>query len=244
MDRIAPTRRPSGPVRGYQRWRTLGFFHWEVPVEALRPLVPESLDIDTFEGRAYVGVVPFRMEGVRPRWAPQAVAFDFLETNVRTYVHVGGADPGVFFFSLDAESFIAVKAARIGWSLPYFYSSMQLEREGTEVRYGLQRKDEPAASLSARWRIGELLGASEPDTFEHWLVERYLLHVERKGTVYTGQVHHAPYPVQRAEVLDFDETLLSAAGIERPDGPPPICHYAEGVDVEIFDLAPRATASG
>lgn len=234
MDRIAPTRRPQGAARGYQRWRSLLFMHWPVSVEVLRPLVPASLEIDTFEGRAYVGLVPFAMEGVRPRWAPEALAFDFLETNVRTYVHVDGRDPGVYFFSLDAASRIAVQVARVGWGLPYFYARMSLREDGETIHYGVERSGS-AARLRVSYRVGDALGPSEPDGFQHFLVERYLLHLERGGRLLSGQVHHVPYPVHAATVLELEDSLVSSAGIPA-EGPPPIVHYSPGVDVELFTL--------
>ncbi len=227
-------------MRGYQRWRTLLFVHWPVPVEALRKLVPPELDIDTFEGQAYVGIVPFAMQGVRPRWAPEALSFDFLETNVRTYVHVAGRDPGVFFFSLDAASRIAVSAARVGWGLPYFYASMALERDGDLVRYSLERRSGDRPRLDVRYQVGEALGPSEPGSLQFWLVERYFLHLERSGAILSGQVHHTPYPVQSARALEIEEQLFSAAGLPATDGPPPLVHFAEGVDVEIFALKRRS----
>src|ERR1700733_12378829 len=98
IDRIAPTRRPDQRVAGYQRWRSLLFLHWAIPVDLLRPLVPTQLALDLHNGSAYVGVVPFAMEGVRPRWCPEICALNFLETNVRTYV-LCNDKPGVFFFS-------------------------------------------------------------------------------------------------------------------------------------------------
>src|SRR5688572_9898780 len=93
IDRVAPTRRPVGPAIGYQRWRHLLFAHWPVPVDVVRPLVPRGLEFDTYDGFAYVGVIPFAMEGVRPALVPEALSLAFLETNVRTYVHQGGRDP-------------------------------------------------------------------------------------------------------------------------------------------------------
>ena len=117
IDRTGPTLRPNRPVRGYQKWRSLLFLHWPVPLETLRPLVPKSLEIDLYDGVAWVGVVPFAMFGVRSRWWPPYQAFDFLETNVRTYVHHQG-QPGVYFFSLDAASALAVWAAGGSGSCP------------------------------------------------------------------------------------------------------------------------------
>ncbi len=239
IDRIAPTLRPSTNPRGAQRWRSLLFLHWPVDPAALRELVPEGLDLDLHEGVAYVGLVPFAMEGVRPGWAPEALAFDFLETNVRTYVHVGGRDPGVYFFSLDAASLIAVTVARLGWGLPYFFSEMNLARKGEVFEYRVDRMTAERQSLSVSYELGEMMGASPPDTLEHFLVERYFLHLERGGRIWSGRVHHSPYPVQRARVLDIRDELIGASGLPPVDGPPTLVHYAHGVDVDIFDLGPR-----
>jgi hypothetical protein len=239
IDRIAPTKRPTGPARGYQRWRDLLFLHWAVPEAAVREIVPRGLDLDLWEGNCYVGVVPFAMQGVRPRWAPEAIAFDFLETNVRVYVHVGGQDPGVYFLSLDAASRIAVATARTIWGLPYFFSEMRLSRQDDTIDYELTRRSPDKPRFAARYSLGELIGPSEPGTLEHFLVERYFLHLEKGGRIWSGQVHHPPYPVQRARVIECDDELIRAAGLPAADGAPALVHYASGVDVEVFDLAPR-----
>ncbi len=238
IDRIAPTLRPSTPVRGYQRWRTLLFAHWEVDAEVLQAMLPPQLTLDTFRGAAYVGLVPFWMEGVRAKFVPDGLGMAFLETNVRTYVHVDGRDPGVYFFSLDAESALAVLGARVGWSLPYYYADMTRRIGDGVIDYSVKRigKDEPR--LDVRWEIGELLGPSKPDTLEHFLAERYFLHCERRGRIYSGRVHHVPYPLAKARTLQFSDQLLGADGID-VSGPPQLVHYAAGVDVEIFDLKPR-----
>jgi len=121
IDRLAPARRPQRPVWGWQSWRQLLFMHWPVELQALRDAVPSSFELDLHEGVAYVGVVPFAMQGVRPRFVPQAAALDFLETNVRTYVLRDG-EPGVYFFSLEAASRLAVGAARAAFALPYHHA--------------------------------------------------------------------------------------------------------------------------
>ncbi|MCG8418652.1 MAG: DUF2071 domain-containing protein [Proteobacteria bacterium] len=260
MDRIAPTRRPGGRVQGYQRWRDLLFLHWPVAVDDLRPLIPDALDIDVFEDQAYVGLVAFAMYGVRPAWLPEWLAFDFLETNVRTYVHAAGDDPGVYFFSLDAASWLAVKAARLGWGLPYFYARMSMNTigqtkhsradnrtvdvaTGTVIDYQTTRRPE-SARTRVRYRVGAELGDSRPDTLEYFLFERYLLHVERRSSIYTGQVYHAPYPIWLAEVEQCSDELVAAAGLPRPLGDPPLVHYSPGVDVEIFPLRRRIDPNG
>ena len=132
IDRIAPARRPAETPRGYQNWRNLLFLHWPVEVAQLRPLVPDALQLDLYEGQAFVGVVPFAMEGVRPRWLPPSLAFAFLETNVRTYV-VHNDRPGVFFLSLDAAHSPAVWAARKFWGLPYFRADMEMQLAESEI---------------------------------------------------------------------------------------------------------------
>jgi len=238
IDRITPTRRPSGRPVGYQRWRSLLFMHWPVPVEALRPLVPSRLSIDTFDDVAYVGLVAFAMQGVRPPWAPERLAFRFLEANVRTYVHLDGRDPAVYFFSLDAQSRIAVEIARHRWSLPYHHAAMRLARRGMTIEYESRRLDRSGARLGVRYEPGEPLGESAPGTLEHFLLERYLLLVEARGRLWRGQVHHRPYPAQRARILRLDDELIGAAGLPQPIGLPPLVHYAAGVDVEIFPLRP------
>ena len=239
IDRIAPTRRPRGAPVGYQDWRALLFMHWPVPVEALRPLVPARLSLDLYDGVAYVGVIPFAVLRLRGLGMPSRLGLDFLETNARTYVHVDGRDPGVYFFSLDAASWLAVLGARAGFGLPYFHARMRFRREGRSVDYTMQRTSGRRPRHTVRYEVGELLGASAPGTLEHFLIERYLLHVERGGTLWTVQVHHAPYPVQRARVLEVHDELVAAAGLPPPDGPPPLVHWAAGVDVETFAPKPR-----
>ena len=236
IDRIAPTQRPKGCCRGYQEWRNLLFMHWPIAVEKLRPLVPAALDLDLYEGKAYVGVVPFAMQGVRPRWSPKRLAFRFLETNVRTYVCYKG-QPGVYFFSLEAASRMAVWAARKFWSLPYFHAEMSLTQQGDEFLYQSKRRT-GGVLHKVRYRLGERLGRSQPESIEYFFLERYLLFTEHRGRLFAGQVHHTPYPAQAAEVLELEDHLLEAAGLGTCPGLPVYSHYASGVDVEVFDLKP------
>ncbi len=234
IDRIAPSRRPHGRAAGYHRWRDLLFLHWPVPAELLRPLVPATLELDSFDGTAYVGVIPFRLRGVRSRWWPWPLALNFLETNVRTYVRCGGV-PGIYFFSLDANSRLAVWGAQCLWGLPYHYAYMSFERRGQEMSHETCRASD-GARHRVHFRIGELLGPSRPGTIEHFLLERYWLFVARGGGLLGGQVHHVPYPAQAAQVLCVHDDLIGAAGLPQPAGPPTFAHYAAGVDVEIFGL--------
>ena len=232
IDRIGPTIRPVARVVGRQRWRSLLFLHWPVPVAALRPLVPAELTLDLHEDVAYVGVVPFAMEGVRPAWCPEMFALSFLETNVRTYVLHNGR-PGVFFFSLEASSRLAVWAARRSWSLPYYFARMETHPTGDVIDYSSQRRP-GGPRFQVRYRLGEVLGPSQPGTLEHFLLERYLLFVQHGGRMLTGQVHHTPYPAQKAEILEVHDELIAAAGLAPVTDPPRFAHYFPGVDVEIF----------
>ncbi len=237
---MPPTRKPTRARQGTQSWRHLLFVHWPVPLAVLRPLVPEALSIDTYEGVAYVGLVPFEMHDVKPyRWAPMVpTARNFLETNVRTYVHMGGDNPGVWFLSLEAASSLAVWAARAFWHLPYFRAKMVAAYDGNVVDYQSTRQwPEPKdASLSLRYEIGTALPASEPETLRFFLAERYLLYsTNPRGELFRGQVHHAPYPLHEARIDSLHETLVARAGIAS-QGDPISALYSPGVDVDIFAL--------
>ncbi len=245
IDRLAPTFRPRQWPAMRQKWRDLLFIHWPINPDALRPLIPSHLELDLFEGTAYVGLVPFTMTGVRPVGLPAVAGLSsFHETNVRTYVRMADRDPGVWFFNLDAANSIAVLLARRLFHLPYNYARMFLEHESAA------RPGEPASILYAgtrRWP-GPLpasyfvraipVGPIQPapvGSLEHFLVERYILFTAWKGRLYQGRVHHTPYPLQSARLLSFDESLLAATGIERPEIAP-LVHFAAGVNVEIFPL--------
>jgi len=235
MDRIAPTKRPDRVSIGTQKWRDLLFLHWPVEVAALRRLIPAGLEIDTFEDSAWVGVVPFAMHEIRTALMPRSLALDFLETNVRTYVHHGGEAPGVYFFSLDASSRLAVHAARLSFGLPYHYAEMSLRKDGGTIDYALRRRSRRAPRLDVRYSRGETLGPSPPGTRDHFFLERYYLYVERAGVLLRGQVHHPAYPRETATVHALEEDLVAASGLPKTSGAP-IVHYASGVDVEIFGL--------
>jgi uncharacterized protein YqjF (DUF2071 family) len=222
-----------------QRWASLLFLHWEVPADDLRRVVPPGLEVDTFEGRAFVGLVPFTMTGIRPPGLP---AIPWLsqshEVNARTYVHRDGRDPGVWFFSLDANHSLAVRTARAFFYLPYYRARIRLDRDASgAIDYASERLWPPPtpATCAVRYRPTGRPAAAQVGALEHFLVERYILYAYRDGRLYFGRVHHAPYPVQGAEVHAWDETLTAAAGVRRPETPP-LAHYAEEVRVRIYPL--------
>jgi uncharacterized protein YqjF (DUF2071 family) len=245
IDRIAPTRQPRRRPVMRQSWRELLFVHWPIRPEALRSLVPSQLDLDLFEGTAYIGLVPFTMTGVRPVGVPPVWRVSsFHETNVRTYVHRDGRDPGVWFFSLDAANRLAVYLARTFFHLPYYHARLFLEREPTigstdpqPILYaGVRRRPEP---LPASYLIRAIptgpARPAQPNTLEHFLVERYILYAVAHDRLYQGRVHHRPYPLQSATILSLDENLLASAGVSRPNTVP-LAHFASGVDVKVYAL--------
>ena len=248
-DREALTRRPLGRPVMYQRWRELLFLHWEVPTESIQRLLPEGLEVDTFEGRAFVGLVPFTMRGVRPARLPAVRGLsDFHETNVRTYVHHRGRRPGVWFFSLDAANAVAVALGRRWFGLPYFLARMSLKAEEADGALRLSYASDriypgpKPATTRVEAVVRSPVEPAKLGTLEYFLAERYLLYsTSRGGILATGRVHHSPYPLRTAEVIRLDESTVRAAGIDRPDVPP-LAHYASGVDVEVFGLERVTTA--
>ena len=205
------------------RWRDLLFAHWPMEVEALRPLVPAALEIDTFEGRAYLGIVPFRMEDVAPRGLPAIPGVSaFPEVNVRTYVRHAGVD-GVLFLSLDAGDRVAVEGARRGFHLPYFHASMSIERDGERVHFRSERRDRRGRPASIDVRYGPIGPAAPADagSLEDWLTARYrLFAVDGHGRLTRTEIRHAPWALRPAKAEFEVETLAAAQGLALPDAPP------------------------
>jgi hypothetical protein len=218
-----------------QRWRDLLFVHWPMPAEQVRPLVPAALALDSHEGRVWITLIPFLIAESRPSWMPPALASAFLETNLRTYVRGPDGEPGIYFFSLEAASPIAVAAARLGFGLPYFLAAMSRRVAADRIVYASRRRHGRPAELAVTWTVGEPTGPAAPGSREHFLIERYTLYVERRAGLFRGRVRHAPYPLRRAAITTLSETLLAAAGLPAPDGPP-LCQHSPGVDVEILAL--------
>jgi uncharacterized protein YqjF (DUF2071 family) len=236
MDRIGPTLRPRGQHQGFQRWHRLLFSHWTVPESVLRPLVPASLSLDTFDGRCFVGVVAFTMQNIRPwRWAPTIPGgTEFGEINLRTYVHLDGAEPGVFFFSLDAAHRLIVIAARSFWGLPYFYSDVRVRDSDPEISFTSTRKA-AHVEFAAHAHVGSRLAVAAPDSLEFFLCERYQFYVEMRGRLCRARVHHEPYLLHSVERSQVDTTLLAAAGLPT-GGERTRDLFSPGVDVDVFAL--------
>ena len=214
-------------------WCDLLFAHWPIDRAVLRELVPQGLELDTFDGRAWVGVVPFRMANTGPRGLNRVPGVSaFAELNVRTYVIRDGR-PGVWFFSLDAASRLAVYGARWIFHLPYFHARMRCERTGDEVSYRSERRHRraPPGAFVGRYRPTGPVYRSQPGTLEHWLTERYCLYsADRRGGIYRAEVHHAPWPLRPAKAQIETCTVTDGWGIHLPDTPP-ILHFADRLDV-------------
>jgi uncharacterized protein YqjF (DUF2071 family) len=220
------------------RWKHLLFAHWRVPPAALRPLIPEPLQIDTYDGAAWIGLVPFVMESVRPVWLPPVPKlFDFPETNVRTYVRYG-EQRGVWFFSLDAAHRLAVWTARRFWKLPYYHARMRCQFVApNEFAYETIRTDRSRAFARVRYRFEGAPRETEPGTLEHFLVERYTLFTAHGDAIYRGEVAHLPYAIQPATILELEQTLTNAVGVTLPNAPP-VVFYAPGFGVLASALRP------
>jgi len=219
-----------------QIWHDLLFAHWPVPVETLRLSVPSALEVDTFDGHAWVGIVPFRMSGVRLRATPSIPWLSaFPELNVRTYVTVGGKS-GVWFYSLDAANAVAVRIARAWFHLPYFRARMRSEDLRGQINYSSQRNHRGAsfAQLAAQYRPTSAPFVAKPGTFEHFLTERYCLYaMDSNGKITRGEIHHAPWKLQLAECEISRNTMAEAAGFTLPDRKP-ILHFSRRQDVMVW----------
>lgn len=224
---------PAGPWAWRQTWCDLLFAHWRIDAAVLRPLVPEELEVQQFDGTAWIALVPFRMTGVMRRPLPDLPWISaFPELNVRTYVDHGGK-AGVWFLSLDATNPLAVWAARRYFHLPYVRAQMDVALEETEVSYDSVRRD-GTARFRGRYRPSSPVYASRPGTLEHWLTERYCLYAKTPaGVLQRTDVHHAPWPLQGAEVRISDNTVFEAHGLDVA-GPPAHVHFSRRLDVVVW----------
>jgi uncharacterized protein YqjF (DUF2071 family) len=236
MDPDSGSARPQAPVIGFQRWDRLLFLHWAVPAELLRPLVPARLELDTWQGRAYVTMTPFTVRRAHLRAVPPLPGIStFHEINVRTYVRLAGAEPAVWFFSLDAASAVAVAAARLSLRLPYCYARIARGTDGSRQTYDAARLlPDARAAFSGSWTSGVGASPAQPGTLEHFLVERYVLFSRAFGDkLFRVQVDHKPWPLQPAHDVQVRQTLASADGLPQLEGDP-LAQYSEGVDVDFF----------
>jgi uncharacterized protein len=226
---------PACPWLQGQTWLDLLFAHWSFPVEALRPAVPSELPIDSFEGRTWIGITPFEVSGLRLRGTPPLPHISrFPEINVRTYTTLD-EKPGIYFLSLDAGSPLAVAGARRLFRLPYFRARMSIERAGGEVVYR-SRRATPEASLHVRYRADGPILQARPGTLEHFLTERYCLYtLDESRRIHRADIHHPPWPLQRAAAHLQLNTMTAPYGLVLP-AEQPLLHFSARQDVVVWPL--------
>jgi uncharacterized protein YqjF (DUF2071 family) len=218
-----------------QHWRRLTFLHWRYPPAAVQAVLPADLEVETFDGSAWVGLVPFLMDGVRPPGVPPAPwASRFPETNVRTYARGPDGRGAIWFLSLDASRLGAVLAARAGYALPYFWSRMSVEARAGRLAYrGRRRWPGPAgARCDADVELGAPFEPAELGPLDHFLTARYRLWTVAGGRLAAAAAEHPPWSLRRARLVGLDQDLLEAAGLPRCQGAP-VVHASDGVRVRI-----------
>ena len=214
-----------------QTWRDLTFLHWRYDPQSVRSLVPFSLDLDLYDGSAWVGLVPFSISGLTHPYLPAMPWLSsFPETNVRTYVTDRQGRRGVWFFSLDAARLPAVIGARAAYALPYFWASMRVECDDREAHYTSRRLHGPKANSDIAVSIGGPIPA--PSELELFLTARFRLYAHRGGRLWRADIEHPPWPLYRASVVQLAQTLIQSSGLRIPRGDP-LTHFAPILDVLV-----------
>lgn len=228
-----------------QGWRNLLFAHWAYEPDVVQALLPDDLtqagvELDCYDGKAYVGLIPFQMQDLRLRGLPRIpTTSDFAEINVRTYVTFEGR-PAVWFFSLDTAQLLPTAVARLAFRLPYCYGRASVtvtgQDEGSIHATRVERRWPDRATSALAARIGPSIEATPLASF---LTARWgLVTTTRRGNVartYFGAVDHEPWPLHSATLLDLDDDLVTAARVPRPEGDP-LLLYSPGVSTTIYSL--------
>jgi uncharacterized protein YqjF (DUF2071 family) len=215
------------------RWEQLALLHWRYRPEEVQALLPDRLTVETYDGSAWVGLVPFRMHVDLPFLPSLRSVLHFPETSVRTYVHDRRGRPGVWVLSRDAASLPAVVTARAAYGVPYCWSTMTLVRSGDRLRYHMVRRRWPrsaGASSLVAVDIGDPFGPGEADDLDHFLTTRWALFGTTGPVLTYSRMDHEPWPLHHAEVTRCDDELVAAAGLPAPAGRP-VAHYSPAVPV-------------
>ncbi|MFM2199096.1 MAG: hypothetical protein RLZZ505_2528 [Verrucomicrobiota bacterium] len=238
QQRLALRQRPPGLPVMKQRWAGLGFFHWEADPEMIAARLPAGLHVDTFGGKAYLGIVPFFMERIRPIGLPPLPWLSwFHELNLRTYVHDDAGNPGVWFFSLDCNQPIAVEIARRAFHLPYQHAEMSSETRKNLIHYRSRRKNSPLPAAEFTYKLPQNPRPAAPGSLEWFLVERYLLFsADADGNLRTGRVHHSPYLIEPMPQGKCSTTPFAWNAFPEPETPPVSLLSASPVAVSVFPL--------
>lgn len=236
--RLAMREMPAGFPVMRQRWAGLLFLHWRVPAEMIAARLPRGLHVDTFDGSAWIGVVPFFMDRIRPVYLPPVPGISwFLELNVRTYVFDDEGNPAVWFFSLDCNQPLAVEIARRFFHLPYEHAEMRADRSPDRISYQCRRKITGAGQAVFNYEPARNTKPAAEGTLEWFLVERYLLISSNPdGGLHHGRVHHPPYRIAPAVCDAWSAEPLVWNGFHLTDRTPDSLLTAEPVDVRVFPL--------
>ncbi|MBV9082241.1 MAG: DUF2071 domain-containing protein [Acidobacteriaceae bacterium] len=228
-----PPHRVPHPVM-FQRWNSLTFLHWRYPPESLRPLLPDELLLDTFDGAAWVGLTPFLLSSLRPPFVP---AFPWIskfpEMNVRTYVTGPDGKPGIWFFTLEADRLGAVLGARVLYRLPYRWAHMRVIRHAGHIEYESDRNH-----MFGHGRVRISIRPRAPikaEVFDNFLTARFRLYTVAAKRIAYADIEHAPWPLQRAEVLHLEQDVIENSGVPRPQGDVTV-HFSPSVFVRIGPL--------
>lgn len=236
-NRLEARNNSGEPAFVQQYWRKLLFMHWKWNPVEIQKTLPPGLFVDTFKGDAYVSLIPFFMEEVKVKKVPLLGFSNFIEVNVRTYVYDKHGFPGVWFYSLDINSWIAAKLARMSYSLPYFYASLRSDVEENEVFIYGERAASPKADIKFRYqRSNEQEYAAAAESLDFFLLERYALFSYGSNCLYRGRVHHAPYQISTPEVLEWSNDLLAISGFNDSHKPADLAHYSHELLVDICKI--------
>jgi uncharacterized protein YqjF (DUF2071 family) len=226
-------------------WRWITFLHWPYPPDLIQSRLPPGLTVETSNGTAWVGLLPFLMDEVRPpKLPPLPYVSRFPETNVRTYVRGPDGRTGIWFFSLDAARLAVVTAARTGYGLPYHWSDMSIDRVGDQLRYRSRRRwpGPSGASCDVRMEFDRSLAEPELGDLDYFLTARYRLYSTVAGRLVAADAEHPPWPLCAARLLHVRQDLLQAAHLPAPAGDP-VVHASEGVRVRIGMWQPERRSS-
>jgi uncharacterized protein len=226
MVNVYPKSPKVAPVM-LQRWHEITFFHWSCEPAQLKSRLPDQLQVDTFDGKAWISLTPFFLKGLRPPLVPEPLGLVFPETNLRTYV-IGPEGPGIWFFSLDAGKLLPVAGARVTFGLPYFWADMHVETGATENFYFSSR----GGRAQTRIRIVKEGRITEQSPLDVFLTARFRLYSMIRHQLITAQVEHPPWELNHARILQFEETVRTAMRVEFP-GRDFLIHHSAGVDTKI-----------
>lgn len=230
-----PPQRVRRPVMVH-RWDRLAFVHRPYAPEMVQRLLPTGLEADTFEGAAWVGIVPFRLAVRLPAWSPVLPWLSTtLETNVRTYVRGPDGRRGIFFLSLDASRLIAAVVAGSWYRIPYRWARLRFERRGRVTRYQSMRRDPVSTDMDLRLMVGSAVLPRDLSELERFLMCRWRLYSPSTAGLAVAEVDHEPWPLFRAQVLGLEEKVITSLGLPPlgSDLSSLVAHYSPGVDVQF-----------